>query len=257
MMAIHPTAKIHPSAIIEEGTIIGKNCEVGAFTIIGKNVEISNNVTIKNHVNVESYTFIGNDCILESCCQIGIVPNSRLYNTSSNYTKIGHRNIFYNYAVINAGENITEIGDDCVFMAATGVGHDTKIENSVTLYPTAVVNGNCMLYEHSSLGAGSILHQDCSMGTFSMMGAASYSSRNILPYSVIKENPARLSRANIVKMKSYDIPSKFILDINRIYKEVIAFNELKDKLNSKKDTHILFENVFNFISKHSERGFVI
>jgi len=257
MMAIHPTAKIHPSAIIEEGAIIGKNCEVGAFTIIGKNVEILNNVIIKNHVTIDSHTFIGNDCVLENTCQIGIVPNSRIYNNKSNYTEIGHRNVFYNYSGINAGESITKIGDDCVFMAATGVGHDSKIGNSVTLYPTAIVNGNCMLYDYSSLGAGAVLHQECSLGTFSILGASSYASRNILPYSVVKENPARLSRANIIKMKSHGISYKFILDINKLYKEVIAFSELKSKLDTKKNDHFLFETIINFISKYPQRGFIV
>jgi UDP-N-acetylglucosamine acyltransferase len=257
-MAIHTTATIHPSAIIEEGAIIGKNCNVGAYSIIGKNVELSKNVIIKNHVVIESNTFVGQNSLIDNHCLIGSVPNNiKSYDSNDNYLKIGENCVFHTFVGIDAGKTITEIGNFCIFMGRSGLGHDSKIMNRVVFSPYSFANGNCVIHDNCVLGANSTIHQNCVMGTGSMIGASSYSAKNILPYSIVTHNPSKLLGANLVGMKRNSISNKTTLKIHYAYKSSNSVDQIKSLLESYESSSQEIKTIIDFIKTNTKRGYAV
>lgn len=257
-MAIHPTATIHPSAIIEEGAIIGKNCTVGAYSIIGKNVELSKNVIVKTHVVIESSTFVGQNSLIDNHCLIGCVPNNiKSYDSNNNYLEIGTNCVFHTFVGIDAGKTITEIKNFCIFMGRSGLGHDSKIMNGVIFSPYSFANGNCVMHDNCVLGANSTIHQNCTMGTGSMIGAGSYSAKNILPYSMVTYNPSKLLGANLVGMKRKGISNKTALKIHHTYKSSNSVDQIKSLLKPYESSSCEIETIIDFIKTSTKRGYVI
>lgn len=81
-----------------------------------------------------------------------------------------------------------EIGDFVVLNSDCTVGHDSKIENYVTLYPSVNVSGNVHIGECSEIGVGSNIIQGKKIGTEVIVGAGSV---------VIKDIPSQCTAVGV------------------------------------------------------------
>ena len=69
-------------------------------------------------------------------------------------------------------------------MSYVSVGHDSQISNFVNLSPRVVLGGHVKVLDNSTLGMGTIVHQNVKIGGFSMIGMGSVVNRNINPFSL-------------------------------------------------------------------------
>ena len=145
---------IHSTAIIGNNVELGSNVKIGPYSVIEDDVQIGNNSNIKNFVTICKNTTIGKDCEIFHNCSIGEIPQDLKFNGEKTKTIIGNRNKIRESVTINRGTEFlgeTRIGDDCLLMAYTHVGHDSVIGNNVVMANMATLGGHVTLNDWVSL----------------------------------------------------------------------------------------------------------
>lgn len=100
--------------------------------------------------------------------------------------------------IICAGSILTvdiQIGDFCIINLDCTVGHDTKMESYVTLYPSVNLSGNTTIEEGTEIGTGSHIIQGIVIGKGAIVGAGTVVIKRIPAQCTIVGNPARIIKA--------------------------------------------------------------
>lgn len=196
---------IHPLAIVSKDAKIGTGNYIGPFCIIGAGVTIGNNNRF------------------EGLCSIGTPPEHREYFTLEGKTIIGNRNTFREFVTINAGIKETVIGNDCIFLKSSHVGHDCKISDKVTLSCGVKVGGHSILLDGVNMGLNAVCHQFSVIGHYSMIGMGSVITRKqrIEPFMKYAGVPAKQiginARMMTEELRAYEVQERFRKEYNTAY----------------------------------------
>jgi UDP-N-acetylglucosamine acyltransferase len=182
---------IHPTAIVEPGCVLGKNNYIGPFCYLSCNVTL------------------GDDNRLEGYCSIGTPAEHKNYFTSvSGSVVIGNKNIIREFVTINAGTiRRTILGDSNMILRGSYVGHDSILEDNITLSCNSMLGGHSYIMKGVNFGLGSMCHQYSVIGAYSMLGMGAVVTKKSkiccgeiyvgAPAKLLKVNEVGLSRNNI------------------------------------------------------------
>ena len=217
---------IHPSAIVENEVNIGEDCIVGPFCFVGKHVKLGRRVRLHSHVVAEGNTIIGDDTVVWPFASIGHQPQDLKYRGELNSLIIGRRNKIRESVSINPGTQggggVTRIGDDCLFMLGSHVGHDCMIGNSVVVANNSAIAGHVTIGDNVTIGGLSGVHQFCRVGEGSMVGALSMVTGDIIPFTTVVGERPKLSGLNLIGLKRRGVSSDTINELRRFYKELFT-----------------------------------
>ena len=107
---------------------------------------------------------------------------------NSEYVKVGKGSI------VCAGTVCTvdvEIGQHVIINLNCTVGHDTIVDDFVTIAPMVAVSGNVHLFPLVEVGTGSCIRQGLNLESGSMLGMGSVLTKNIKENVVFFGNPAK------------------------------------------------------------------
>ena len=198
-------SNIHPSSIIENGSKIHETVKIGPFCIVGANVEIGANTILYSHVVVDGHTTIGENNKFFQGCSIGAPPQDSGYKGEPTRTLIGSNNTFREYCSIHRGtlkENlVTQIGDNCLFMAYVHAGHDVVVGNNCTIANSTNFAGHVKIGDRVIIGGGTQIQQFVKLGRGAYIGGASALDRDIPSFCTAMGNRAYLKGINIIGMK--------------------------------------------------------
>ena len=253
---------IHSTAIIGNKVELGSNVKIGPYSVIEDNVQIGDNSNIKNFVTICKNTIIGKDCEIFHNCSIGEIPQDLKFNGEKTKTIIGNRNKIRESVTINRGTEAlgeTRVGDDCLLMAYSHVGHDSVIGNNVVMANMATLGGHVILNDWVSLGGGVLVHQFCQLGTQVFIGGGFRVVQDVPPYILAAKEPLKYQGINSIGLKRRGYDQKTRKDIKEIYQIVFGTNmnisqaiiEIKNKFNDSNHRNI----ILNFI-KNSKRGII-
>ena len=253
---------IHSTAIIGNKVELGSNVKIGPYTVIEDNVQIGNNSNIKNFVTICKNTIIGEDCEIFHNCSIGEIPQDLKFNGEKTKTIIGNRNKIRESVTINRGTEAlgeTRVGDDCLLMAYSHVGHDSVIGNNVVMANMATLGGHVILNDWVSLGGGVLVHQFCQLGTQVFIGGGFRVVQDVPPYILAAKEPLKYQGINSIGLKRRGYDQKTRKDIKEIYQIVFGINmnisqaiiEIKNKFKDSNHRNM----ILNFI-KNSKRGII-
>ena len=142
-MAIHESSEIHPSSVIDEGARIGKNCSIGPFCVISSGAQLEDGVTLLSHVSIVGNTTIGSSTKIWPFTSIGHQPQDLKFFGEFSELIIGKDNKIREGVSINPGTGggggITEIGNNCLFMLGSHIGHDCRLGNRIVLANNAAL----------------------------------------------------------------------------------------------------------------------
>lgn len=202
---------IHPTAIVEDGVIMGVGNYIGPFCLI------------KNGVS------IGNNNRFEAYCSVGTPAEHKDYFTKSDYpTIIGNNNTIREYCTLNAGtNNNTVIGDFNIMLRGSHLGHDSIIENNVTLSCNSLVGGHSYIMNGVNMGLGSICHQYSVIGAFSMLGMGTIVTKKtpILPGNIYVGSPANFLKLNTIGLERNYINDDKLYELQIRYDSILENNE--------------------------------
>ncbi len=255
---------IHETAVVENKENIGEGCVIGPFCSVGKNVILGRRVKLHSHVAIEGNTVIGDDTIIWPFASIGHQPQDLKYQGEFNRLNIGARNKIRESVSINPGTKggggLTTIGDDCLFMLGSHVGHDCRIGNFVVVANNSAIAGHVVIRDNVTIGGLSGIHQFCRLGEGSMVGALSMVANDIVPFGTVVGERPKLSGLNLIGLKRRGVATKTINDLRRFYESLFD-----PKKNLKSQAEVLLaagtnneyeEKIIEFILEDSSRSFL-
>ncbi len=194
--------KIHPTAIINPNAKIGDDVEIGAFSVIGEDVTLEKGVVIKPNVHIE-YSHIGENTVIFAGSVIGTEPQDLGYKGEPTGVIIGKNCQIREYVTVNraAKEGYTKVGDNCLLMTGSHVGHNGILENDVILANQVILGGYVLVEQGAFLGGIIVIHQNCRIGRMAIVSGFSGTRQDIPPYAKADGRPAVIAGMNTVGMK--------------------------------------------------------
>jgi len=183
---VHSTAIVHESVVMGDGNIIGPYCIVGPGTVLGDENSLLSHVVVGSPAEKHGF-FDG---------------------TGSRGVKIGSSNTFREFSTVHAGTLLpTAIGDRCFLLRGCHVGHDSVVEDDVTVSCSAMIGGESHVMRGANLGLGCVLHQRTVVGSYSMIGmnAAVPKGKAVMPGCVFVGVPARYLKPNDVGLRRFKV----------------------------------------------------
>lgn len=221
---------IHPTAIVESEKI-GKDVEIGPFSIVRKDVVIGDNTKIGDTVLIEGNTVLGRNNIVYHGASIGTPPQDLQYKPGDK-TKviIGDNNTIREFATINQStvkeEQPTEVGNKCLIMAYTHLGHNTKIGNEVILANSVNLAGHVHVHDYAIIGGATPVLQFVTIGKYAYVGGASGVHQDLFPYLKYGRYPIVNMGPNFVGLRRRGFSQERRNKIKKIYKLIFRSNLL-------------------------------
>ena len=252
---------IHETAIIDAKAVIANNVQIGPYSIIGAEVEIGAGTVIGPHVVIKGATQIGIDNRIFQFASIGEDPQDLKFHGEKSRLVIGDRNTIRECVTMHRGtaedKNITQIGNDNLFMAYAHVAHDCVIGNNIILANNATLAGHVVVEDHAILGGFTAVHQFTRLGSHCFTGFATALDRDVLPYFTVAGNRARARGINKEGLVRKNFKPEAIRALQDTYRILVkSKGSLKEKLDRVADiaaSHAEVQQVIDFLEK-SERG---
>ncbi len=215
---IHASAIIHPGAVLDEGV------HVGPYSVIGDEVRIGAGTRIDGHVVINGPTVIGRNNRIAQFNSLGDDPQDKKFSGEVTRLEIGDGNVIREFCTFNRGTEggggITRIGDDNWIMAYVHIAHDCIVGNQVTLANGSTLAGHVHLDDQVTLGAFTVVHQFCGIGThaFSAMGTVVF--KDVPPYLMIAGAPAKPRGLNGEGLRRRGFPDDTLRALKEAYRSL-------------------------------------
>ena len=251
--------KIHKTSIISNSAIIGDNVTIGAYSVIGDNVRIANNNIIHSSVCINGNTDIDESNQFFPFCSIGSIPQDLKYRGENSKLIIGKNNTFREYCNANLGtegDNMeTIIGDRSLFMVGVHIAHDCVIENEVIFANQVTLGGHVYVESKAVIGGISAVHQFCKIGSLSMIGGMSAVENDVIPYSLVIGNRAKVTGINIVGLRRADYTKEQIREYSNAVNKIFTSDSIsRESANFSVSKNPLIMKLLLFLKKESSRG---
>jgi UDP-N-acetylglucosamine acyltransferase len=243
------TSPIHPSSIISPLVKLGKNVQIGPFCYLDGNITISDNTILKSHISISGNVKIGKKNLFYPHSNIGCDPQDLKFKGEGSYLIIGNNNTIRENVTISKGTKdggmYTRIGDKNLFMTGVHIAHDCIIGNNNIFVNQVTLGGHVNILNNVVIGGLSAVIQYVTIGSHSMIGGMSGIDKNVLPFSLVLGNRAKLRGLNLVGIRRSNFSKEDIIRIKDIHKLFINEDivlETKDEIDK---LFIEYSNVIN------------
>jgi UDP-N-acetylglucosamine acyltransferase len=257
------------SVEISEKAVIGKNVEladgvkIAAFAVIEDNVVIGDNTSVGSHAYIASNTAIGKNCRIFNGASVGTIAQDLKYREEDASLSIGDRVIIREFVTINKGTSAnngrTLVGNDCALLAYCHVAHDCEVGDFFVASNNLAMAGHTIVGRNVICGGNVSIHQFTHIGDYSFIGANSYVSMDIVPYSLVGtsggdtfiagHNKVGLERNNF----SIEDVSKIKKTYKLLFRSNLSLEDAKDAIAKEVGRNLISQNILDFIEK-SQRG---
>tara|TARA_B100000963_G_scaffold2656_1_gene2080 strand:+ start:9092 stop:9850 length:759 start_codon:yes stop_codon:yes gene_type:complete len=245
------TSLIHPSSSISNSVKLGENVNIGPYCNLDGNITIGNNTELKSHVSITGNTTIGKNNTFYPFSNIGCDPQDLKFSGEDSFLEIGNFNTFRENVTISKGTKdggmVTVIRDHNLFMTGVHIAHDCKINNNNIFVNQVTLGGHVNILDNVVIGGLSAIIQFVTIGSYSMIGGMSGIDKNVLPFSLVLGNRAKLRGLNLVGIRRHNFDKEQINKITSLHNNFIGgeinlsandiveniFKEYKSILNEK------------------------
>ncbi|WP_298820567.1 acyl-ACP--UDP-N-acetylglucosamine O-acyltransferase [uncultured Roseibium sp.] len=220
---------IHPTAIVEDGAEIGEDVRIGPYSTVGSNVKLAEGVTLESHVVVTGHTSVGPNSHIFPFASIGHKPQDLKFSGEITHLEIGANNQIREHATMSPGTEggggVTRVGNNCLFMMGTHVGHDCIVGDYAILANNATLAGHVELADHVILGGLSAVRQWSRIGTGAIVGGMTGVEFDVIPFGSVIGDRARLAGLNLIGLKRKGFPREQIHALRAAYRELFESEE--------------------------------
>jgi UDP-N-acetylglucosamine acyltransferase len=253
---------IHPTSIVDRAAKLAEGVVVGPFCTIGPQVELGRGVVLESHVAIAGRTSVGEGTHIYPFASIGHQPQDLKYAGEPSQLAVGKRNLIRESVTMNPGTKgggmITRVGDDCLFMANSHVGHDCQVGNHVVLANSVALGGHIILGDYAIIGGNSAVHQFVRIGKHAIVGGMTGVEHDVIPYGSVTGNRAHLAGLNLVGLKRRGFGRDDIHKLRTAYRLLFApEGTLQERLEDVAPIFAesaLVQEVVDFIREPSQRG---
>ncbi|MEJ5286931.1 MAG: Acyl-[acyl-carrier-protein]--UDP-N-acetylglucosamine O-acyltransferase [Candidatus Kapaibacterium sp.] len=252
----------HPTAIVSSKAKIEDNVKIGPYCIINDDVYISEGTELIANVYLDNGAQIGKNCLLFPGATIATKPQDLKYDNSPTKAIIGDNNEIREFVTIHRGTQhtgATIVGNNNLIMAYCHIAHDCRVGNNNIFANVVQLAGHVTVEDWVVIGGVVKVHQFCKIGAHAMVGGDVKVTKDIPPYTLVADNPAKVNGINKVGLKRRGFTQEVIKELENFYKLIFhsGFNNT-DGIQKYIETHpngILpeIQHCIEFI-KSSERG---
>lgn len=253
-MPIHPTAVIDPRAQIDSTVSIGPYCVVEGDVVIGPGTVLG------THVHLLGHTRIGSDCRIHSHAVLGDTPQDRAFTGGESYCEIGSGCIIREHVTVHRGTQpgtTTRIGERCMLMASSHVGHNCQVGNDVILVNSCLLGGYVSVGDRALLSGNVGVHQFVRIGTLAMIGGLAKITQDVLPFFMV-DGPGYCVGVNRVGMKRAGFTPAERADALHAFRTMCrtpgTVSSCLERLRGSVTTRV-GQEVLAFLDQKSKRGF--
>lgn len=218
---------IHESAIIHPDAQLADDIEVQPFSIIGPHVTIGAGTVVGPHCVIDGNTQIGERNMFFSGSQIGVLSQDRKHGDDLvGQTIIGNDNQFREHVSVSAStmeedsddHRVTTVGDNCLFMASSHIGHDCHVGNNIVMANCVCLSGHVDVHDHAIIGGLTGVHQFAVVGTMAFVGGLTRTVKDAPPFMIVEGNPSRCLGPNTVGLQRHGLTKDQRDRVKRMYK---------------------------------------
>ena len=196
---------IDPTARVADGARIGEGVEIGPYCIVGPQVALGHGVRLIAHVHVTGVTVLGEGTVVYPFASLGTPPQSVHYRGGATRLIVGTHCELREGVTMNTGTEdgggLTSVGERCLFMVGSHVGHDCRVGNAVTFANNVVLGGHVSVGDNAFLGGHAAVHQYVRIGESVMMAGLSGAAGDIIPFGYALGQIADLVGLNVVGLR--------------------------------------------------------
>ncbi|KHD87875.1 MAG: UDP-N-acetylglucosamine acyltransferase [Bdellovibrio sp. ArHS] len=259
--------KVHPSSVISPEAEIADDVEIGPYCLIQGKVKIGKGTFIEGHVTLGSrhgVLEIGENNHFSPGAVIGGPPQDVSYKGEPTKLIIGKNNTFREFTTVNIGTpkggGVTSVGDNCLLMAYTHVGHDCHIGNNVVIVNGCHLGGHCEIEDNVTIGGVSALNQFTKVGRGAFIAGSSIVNKDILPFSRAQGNYATIRATNKIGLSRKGFPREEVANVHKAIRIIIMGSHTVDEgIERIKQECVMSPNIEYFINfiKSSKRGIAV
>jgi UDP-N-acetylglucosamine acyltransferase len=202
---IHSTASVDPRAELGAAVFIGPGACVGAGVVLGDGCVVGANAVL------EGPAVFGSGNVIGPMAHLGGDPQDLKYQGTDTRLEVGEGNDFRSFCTVNRGTEhgggVTRVGNGCLLMHYSHVAHDNVIEDGVVLANSANLGGHVHLEEGAIIAALVGIHQFVRVGRLAMVAAGSMVSKDVLPFTLVQGDRARMHGTNTIGLKRAGVPA--------------------------------------------------
>ncbi|MCG3179903.1 MAG: Acyl-[acyl-carrier-protein]--UDP-N-acetylglucosamine O-acyltransferase [Phycisphaerae bacterium] len=205
---------VGPGCVLRGAVKIGPGCELAGF------VWIEGDVTLGAGNRLFPNVTIG--------CQ---AQDLRGNPTDPTSVVIGDGNTFREGVTVHrgtrAGGGVTRIGNRCMLMVDSHVGHDARLQDNIVLINNTTIAGHCLVEQGAWLSGFTGLHQFTTVGRYSFTAAFAGADRDVPPYCRVEHvHPLRCSGVNVVGLRRLGLSVETIRELRDVLEAIFPRGEL-------------------------------
>lgn len=204
---------------------LGKNVTVCAFASIYEDVEIGDNCYIHPNAVIYPDTIIGSNCQIFPGAIIGVVNQDLKYKGEKSNTVIGSNTVIREYATIHKGtadRMTTKVGNNCLIMAYTHLGHDCFVGNNVIIANNGSLAGHITIEDFAILEGVVAAQQFVNIGAHAFIAGASLIRKSVPPYIRVAREPLQFIGVNTIGLARRGFDKEVIKQIEDIYRIIFV-----------------------------------
>jgi UDP-N-acetylglucosamine acyltransferase len=252
---------IHPTAVVDPGAQVDPSAEIGPYAVVGPHVRIGARTVVAAHAVVTGHTTLGEANRVFPHAVLGEIPQDLKYRGEPTALVVGDRNTFRECVTVNLGTvqggGVTTIGNGCLFMAYSHVGHDCRIGDGAIIANSVALAGHIVLEDHVHISGLAAAHQFCRIGRLAFVSGLTGVVMDVPPYCTAVGARAELAGLNTVGMQRAGMTEEQIGRVKQAYKIVFRSNlglaEALAQLEQELGAHPEIAHFIAFV-KASQRG---
>jgi UDP-N-acetylglucosamine acyltransferase len=214
---ISKLAFIHPDARL------GENVTVDPFAYIAGNVTIGDGTWVGPNATIMDGARIGKNCRIFPTAVISGIPQDLKFRGEESTAELGDKTTVREGATVNRGTAAvgkTIVGENCLLMAYSHIGHDCSIGNNCIIGNSTGLAGEVKVDDWAILSAGTMVHQFTHIGAHVMIGGGSKVRTDVPPFIKADRDPLCYLGLNIVGLTRRGFEKERIDEIHNIYRAI-------------------------------------
>ncbi len=251
---VNMAAKIHPTSTITGEVHLADDVEIGPHCVLVGPITIGAGTVLMGHSYLTGPLTIGAGNRLYPFVCLGFEPQDYKFDPEAKCAGvvIGDRNIIREHVTIHRStseEEPTTVGDECMLMVESHIGHDCSVGNRCVLVNNAALAGHTILEDQVTIGGGAMIGQRMRIGRLAFIGGLVGIGRHVPPFMLTRTlnlvgglNLIGLRRAGMPREEIDQLRSAFHI----IYDERNGRGVVMEKLRALSDGSPAVRELYEF-----------
>jgi len=213
--------KIESNVHIDPRVELGDNVLIQTGAVINGPASIGDNVRIGPYTQIESGVHIDRNVTIGPFVILGAPPQDHKYKGEPSFVEIGADTIIREYCSIHRGtgkHTSTTIGEHCMLMAYSHVGHNCQVGHHVVMANTVQLSGHTTVEDYAVISGLTGTHQYITIGKMAMIGGMSRINQDALPFIITNGNPPTIYGLNKIGLRRQGIKKETRAKLQSAYR---------------------------------------